>query len=52
MENIFIIAMVYMFAMFYRDAARDIRICSNLKMCNLELENTKLYLEIHNIRLD
>lgn len=39
MQSIFIIGMVYMFAMFYRDAIKDNRLCSNeLRVCDLELE--------------
>lgn len=53
METIFIITMIYMFAVFYQDATRHNRMCSNqLRMCDLELEKIKLYLEVHNIRLN
>ncbi len=42
--------MVYMFAMIYRDAIRDNRLCSNqLRMCDLDVEKNKLYLEVHRL---
>lgn len=53
MQNILLFVTAYMFMFFYRDAIRDTRICySKFAICDQELKNTKLYLELHNIILD
>lgn len=54
MDNYILLFMsAYIFLVFYRDAIKETKIFSNkLKFCNLELQNYKLYLKLHNITFD
>lgn len=54
MDNYIILFIsAYIFLVFYRDAIKETKFFSNkLKICNLELQNYKLYLKLHNITFD